>query len=457
MGVPYVLSVFMALRAPNYRLVLAIAGLCSVLTVVGALLSRHAEMPWWLMLENRAVALFAIWATALAGLRMRRLEQAADRRADQAQKFLSQLTHAEHRERRRLAQVLHDNHQQQLVGIKMQLATLRHMAGDAIPQAVDQLTEHVGDAIQSARSLSHQLSPQVLFDGGLAAALRWLAPRKHEQYGFRVHVEADERAEPASEDVKVLLFQAVQELLLNALKHAQVDEAWVRMELAGEQRVRVVVEDRGSGFDPGQLGKEDGGEQLGLLGLRERLEAWSGELWVDSAPGTGTRIAMLVPMQAGHHSVSPAETLQAPQPAEEAQQGEVSGAAPGIGRPIRVLLVDDHKIVREGLAEMLAAEPDLVLAGEVEDGQEAVELAEKLAVDVVVMDVSMPGMGGIEATRRIREAHPGVCVIGLSTAYSEETAEAVRSSGAAAYVNKQEAPSKLIHAIREHVERETTA
>ena len=97
---------------------------------------------------------------------------------------------------------------------------------------------------------------------------------------------------------------------------------------------------------------------------------------------------------------------------------------------IRVLLADDHEILRQGLAGLLEEEPDMEVIGQASDGQMAVELALRTKPDVIVMDVTMPRLNGVEATRRITAELPGVCVIGLSMHEQDEIAQAIREASA---------------------------
>ncbi len=114
----------------------------------------------------------------------------------------------------------------------------------------------------------------------------------------------------------------------------------------------------------------------------------------------------------------------------------------------RVLLADDHVVMREGLARLLGQEPDIEIVGQAADGQEAVALAARLAPDVVLMDMSMPRLNGVEATRAIRNDYPEVRVIGLSMFEESDRAEALRHAGAAAYLTKSGPPQNLIATIR---------
>lgn len=123
---------------------------------------------------------------------------------------------------------------------------------------------------------------------------------------------------------------------------------------------------------------------------------------------------------------------------------------------IRILLADDHAMLRAGLRALLEAEKDLVVIGEAGTGEEAVEMAESLTPDVVVMDLSMPGIGGLEATRRIAGASGGATEVGgggtrvlvLTMHAEEEHLLPVLDAGGSGYVNKRSADEELIEAIR---------
>ncbi len=116
---------------------------------------------------------------------------------------------------------------------------------------------------------------------------------------------------------------------------------------------------------------------------------------------------------------------------------------------ISVLLVDDHNIVRQGLKALLVAEGDITVIGEAQSGREAVQLAERLRPEVVIMDLAMPLLNGWEATRQIMKALPSAKIIVLSTYDTEEHIQQAIGAGAAAYLIKQTAAGDLVKAIRE--------
>jgi len=115
---------------------------------------------------------------------------------------------------------------------------------------------------------------------------------------------------------------------------------------------------------------------------------------------------------------------------------------------IRVLLSDDHQIVREGIRALLDKEPDIEVVGEAEDGRSTVELARKLKPQIVVMDITMCYLDGIEATRQVTEEMPGVKVLALSMHVHPWFVERILKAGATGYVPKNCAFEELARAIR---------
>lgn len=115
---------------------------------------------------------------------------------------------------------------------------------------------------------------------------------------------------------------------------------------------------------------------------------------------------------------------------------------------MKVLLVDDHKIIRDGLRAVLEARPDIEVVGEAADGHEALVLARTLRPEVVVMDVSMPGLNGIDATAHLASEHPGIKVLGLSMNSDRRYVLAMLSAGASGYLLKDAAADELIRAIQ---------
>ena len=219
--------------------------------------------------------------------------QELQHRAQQLQKLTFQLSQAEDRERKQLAEVLHDDFQQLLVAATFHLSLLKRRVGHdpsqrAIAAKVDQILQ---DAIEKARSLSHELSPAVLHHSNLVETFTWLAGQVKAKHGLIVRVDAFREVIVQSDALKALLYKAAQEMLLNVVKHARVNEARIRVRRVG-RCVCLSVSDHGRGFDPRKL-KETAG--FGLLNIRERIELLGGRMKINSARGKGGTVHIVVP------------------------------------------------------------------------------------------------------------------------------------------------------------------
>lgn len=365
-------------------------------------------------------------------------------RADQLAALAAELTQVEQRERRRLAQVLHDDLQQLLASARWRLGALPR-DGEPQPGEIAQVDDLIREAIEASRLLTVELSPPILYDSGLVAALEWHARNVRERHAVDVEIKVVGEPDFSADDHRAFAFGAVQELLFNVCKHAGVAAASVTLDRNADG-VEITVEDRGAGFDVEALESRRGGpEHFGLFSLRERVRLMNGRLDVHSRVGEGTRVSLFLPDR------SPPRTSR-PAPASvewrEPSSVDAFAEADAIANCIRVALVDDHPVVRLGLALLLDNQPDIAVVGQAADGLAAIEMAASVRPDVVIMDVSMPGMNGLEATRRITTDVPGVQVIALSMHNHPHMATAMREAGASAYLTKGGPPDALLAAIR---------
>ena len=115
---------------------------------------------------------------------------------------------------------------------------------------------------------------------------------------------------------------------------------------------------------------------------------------------------------------------------------------------IRIVLVDDHQLMREGLRSLLAAEDDMLVVADAGDGRAALRLARELRPQVVIMDISMPELNGVEAARQLQAEHPGIAVVALSTHSSDRLVVEMFRAGASGYVPKDAAFDELVRAVR---------
>lgn len=363
-------------------------------------------------------------------------------RTEQFRALAAELAQTEDRERRRIAQLLHDHPQQLLVAAKFNTAMiLKQWPDPNLKEAASQMMDMLDQSIAALRSLTMELSPPILHDAGFAAGLHWLARWMGENHNLTVEVAAEAPPMPMSEDLRILLFQAVRELLLNTVKHSGVMKSQVTMEPTGNG-LRITVADAGKGFDTTHT---LAGLPLtfGLFNIRERLALLDGRLDIASSPGHGTIVVLEVPL-ASTPAPQP-EWLAAP---EVPTPGTSNIPVPDRNR-IRLLVVDDHAVVRQGLIQMLSREPGVEIVGDAVDGQDAVEKASLLRPDVILMDISMPRLNGLDATRLITAELPEIRVIGLSMHAQGEMTTQMRAAGAKGYLVKDSPISFIMETIRE--------
>lgn len=366
------------------------------------------------------------------------LEDAVDERTVRLRRLAAELALAEQRERKRLSEFLHDDLQQVLVAAKFACEKLVvNQAEGCLEEGVRRLCDLLLEALVKTRSVSKELVTPLLYVVGFVPALRQLADLMWQRYKLRIQVDASEMSLVLPEAVRLELFQSVRELLLNVAKHAGTDKASVKVSQLDGQ-VEISVTDGGKGFDPGPVLSGNVVEAgYGLYSISERINALGGKMSVGSIPGKGSSITLSVPLPPDPEPVPHVPLLgdsQAPLRSEPA------------GRP-RVLVVDDHEVMRRGLLMLLSHAHALAVVGEASDGQEAVDLVRQLHPDVVVTDIRMPGMDGIEATRLIKAEFPETIVIGIS-AYCEKGFEtAMLDAGASELLDKAGVGVNLVPTI----------
>ena len=302
-----------------------------------------------------------------------------------------------------------------------------------------------------------ELSPPVLQQEGLLAGLKWLADHMKRQ-DLAVAIEVDDVGKLfVPDDRAVLLFESVHELLINVAKHATVKTATVRMSHENGL-LQLVVRDE-NGFDLAAVSAGDTSplsSRFGLFSIRERMKALGGSFVIESAPGLGTTATLT--LQVATNTDGPPLRTDRTETAVAHRQSTLSLSPDDPPRSthasgnkkdatIRLLLVDDQTLMRQGLRSIVSAYNHLEVVGEARDGMEAVEIVQRLNPDVVVMDINMPNLDGIEATKRIKAYRSDIAVIGLSVNPSIETEQKMKAAGAASYLTKESAAEVLCQAI----------
>jgi PAS domain S-box-containing protein len=339
----------------------------------------------------------------------------ADRR-----RLLNRVYEAQEGQDRRLAADLHDGHVQSLaaIGFKLEQARLRLGASGSpeVDELLWQVTKDLSAEVTSLRRTIGRLRPLVLVEDGLEAALREEAKSACNQAALvscEVISELDGRLDPV---VETALFRVAQQALANVVDHAGATHALVAIECSA-RGVTLRVSDDGCGFDPDHVQVLADIAHFGLIAMRERVEALGGRFQVITAPG----------------------------------ERDGGGGQAAVDRPDRevgamtlprLLVVDDHDMLRQALVELLR-QAGFDIVGEAADGADAVALAKQLEPDVVLMDLRMPVLGGLDATRLIKDACPAIQVVLLTAFEGPALQQQAEEAGCFAFLVKGGSPGDL--------------
>ena len=351
------------------------------------------------------------------------LEELVFARAEQIKRLTSELILSEQSERERIAQVLHDDLQQLLLAFQMRMKALSRSLSEEQAARLAEAGTLIVHALDVSRTLTVELSPPVLKGEDVTVTLDWLALRMEHMHNLKVEVASSGPVRlPA--DVHLLVYHLLRELLFNVVKHAGTDRA--RVSVAREaDRLVVLVEDEGAGFNPAAEQERRPATQggFGLRSVRQRLSLLGGRLETDAAPDRGTRMTLFMPLDAA------------------AAVDAAAAGPPGLRRS--VYIVDDDAHVREALVMLIADEPDLEVCGVATAAAEALAAIPGAAPDLVLTDLSLPGMSGLELVERLLKQNALQRVAVLSGHPEPRYAEEARAAGARGYVLKGDADAML--------------
>gem|GEM_PF-21133 len=318
---------------------------------------------------------------------------------------------------RRFSHEMHDELGQSLTGLK---SMLKRMKGPGFVENRVECLEILDGVLANVRELSQLLRPMILDDFGLDAGLRWLT----ERFSERTQISADYTSHSPkrlSDDQETHLFRIAQEALTNIARHSGATEAKVRPDTTGD-RVLLRIEDNGRGMPAEAQTKPS----LGMVGMRARARHVGGvfEKRIRKQADCAWRFKL-------RRVILPRRT-----------------AVPRMNKKTRILLADDHTVVRKGIRMILSAQPDLEVVAAAKNGLEAVSEAERTLPDVVIMDVNMESLNGIEAARRIAEISPRTRVLALSMHRDAVYVRKMLRAGAKGYLVKDADDDALLDAVR---------
>jgi PAS domain S-box-containing protein len=227
----------------------------------------------------------------------KRTEEKLDQYRRKLRALAAELTAVEVRERRAIAAQLHENLGQLLATSKIKIASLRTAAPDAaLQERIGEVQGLVEEALQQTRSLTYQLSPPILYQLGLEAALKWLGENMEKQYGLRVSFSRQGESGALAEESRAFLFSAIRELLVNVAKHAGASRVAVRLRWCADS-VEILVADDGKGFQAAG-GVPESQDGFGLFNIQERVSDLGGQIRIRSEPLKGASVKIHLPLDA---------------------------------------------------------------------------------------------------------------------------------------------------------------
>jgi PAS domain S-box-containing protein len=229
-------------------------------------------------------------------------EQKIQEHQKRLKQLASQLTLVEEKERRRIAGEIHDGISQTLAMVKIKLDTLRNsLPSEASAAEIEKISSSVEKVIQETRTLTFELSNPILYELGFEAAVaEWLNEQVQIKHGIATEFFDDGQPKPIGDDVKVMLFRNVRELLTNCIKHAKAEIISINIHRINGS-IQVTIEDNGVGFDPAQFRTTGKKPTFGLFSIRENMENTGGRFEIESKPGAGCKAIMTAPLKDQSH------------------------------------------------------------------------------------------------------------------------------------------------------------
>ncbi|MGX1829935.1 response regulator [Paenibacillus taichungensis] len=380
-----------------------------LLPAIIKLLAEQSE--YWVMAVHIGLAYIFGFSFHLLVLNHRQGETIREQNSVLEQ-YLSQIeriTLAE--ERNRLSKELHDTVGHAYTSLIMGLETLRpELTTDTGTERLDSLLNLGRKNMEEVRSYVHQIeSPHEALP--LFQSLRKLAEefQEHAKVTVRFHAYGEEYS--VTKQAKTALYRCLQESLTNAVRHGHSTEIKVSVQFEPGQ-TRLEIQDNGRGMEHGREG-------FGLSAMKERAMNLQGHVAVYTEPGEGTLVTCTLPRQA-----------------------ELEDEL------ITLLVVDDQPFFRESLRTLLEKHHDLQVVGTAEDGEQAIELCRQVQPQLVLMDLDMPIMDGISASRIIKETWPHIGILILTTFEDTRKALEAMRSGVDGYLLKSMQPLELAETIR---------
>ncbi|MFK4468938.1 response regulator [Bacillus sp. RC252] len=313
-------------------------------------------------------------------------------------------------ERNRLSHELHDTIGHTLTSLIAGVTSLKSSVPNSQFERIDSLISIAQHSLDDIRKHLHELSHNPL-SNSLSESLQQLTEEFIKSTGTTVTFRTIGNETLVMQKVNFCLYRCLQESLTNAVRHGKASTISVQLHFDGQQ-LRLQIEDNGIGMEEIQFG-------FGLSGMKERLEQFHGTLSVHSSTEQGTFIVCNIPLQTEFvHNI------------------------------IRLLVVDDQELITNSLEQILEHHTDFTVVGKAHDGAEALKLCEQLQPGIVLMDIQMPEMNGIEALLEMKRRWPNMKIVLMTTFEDSLQATTALEHGAEGYMLKSIHPQEMKEALK---------
>ncbi len=341
------------------------------------------------------------------------------------------------RERNRLAREIHDTVAQSLSALCLKLETVQTLLvqqdNERAIKMLDAVQLQAKEALRDTRRAVQDLSAEALQSLSISQAIEAELNRIQAEGQFitNLNITGSERILPP--DLSSTLLRIAQEAINNALKHSHAKRVRVGLQF-GANEIVMLIEDDGVGFDTTVQSTADLEGGYGIYSMQERATLYGGTFQIESTIGWGTRIKVSLPIKDDELAQTGSSDLVVQLPDFD-------------GKKLRILLADDHPSVRSGMRLLLETDPSIEIVSEARNGEEAYELAKASMPDVILMDVNMPGIGGIKALEMIHEELPSIPVVMLSAEADENDITNALKAGAHGFLLKNIEGAELLKSV----------
>jgi PAS domain S-box-containing protein len=371
-------------------------------------------------------------------LEMRNVEVTSQ--SEQLRDLSARLLQAQDYERRRIARELHDSAGQILTGLGLNLASIAKYAPDNLPHvsgAIEHSQELVAELTQEIRTMSYLLHPPLLEETGLREAILWYVHGLRDRSALQTTVDITADLPRLSPEAELVIFRVVQETLTNIHRHSGSKTAHIRV-ARDEAAVLVEIRDEGTGIPEHKLKDiQSRGSGVGIRGMRERVRLLHGNMMIESNSG-GTTVSVTFPADQVIRS-------------KEKEQGDALPrlAAESTNRSgKRVLVADDNPLVRRAVCGLFLDQEHWRVCGEAGTGTDAIAKARELQPDLVLLDINLPDMSGIQVIRAIRSETPDVTILVMSHHDPGLFLAGVQEAGADGFLDKSRIGSELPQSLK---------